>query len=73
MSFNFNKLTIKAQELLQNAIEIAQSYNSFYQSSPILNVENESIKSIRLVLTKSTAQIIKSGLHLLGIFAPERM
>ena len=28
MAFNFNKLTVKAQETLQNAVEIAQSYNN---------------------------------------------
>ncbi len=28
MSFNLNKLTVKAQETLQNAVEIAQSYNN---------------------------------------------
>ena len=28
MSFNFNKLTVKAQETIQNAIEIAQNYNN---------------------------------------------
>ncbi len=28
MSFNMNKLTVKAQEVVQNAIEIAQNYNN---------------------------------------------
>ena len=28
MAFNFNKFTVKAQEILQNAIEIAQNYNN---------------------------------------------
>ncbi len=28
MAFNFSKLTIKAQELVQNAVEIAQNYNN---------------------------------------------
>lgn len=28
MAFNLNKLTVKAQETLQNAVEIAQSYNN---------------------------------------------
>ncbi len=28
MSFNFNKLTVKGQEAIQNAVEIAQSYNN---------------------------------------------
>src|SRR4030043_1443025 len=28
MNFNFNKLTVKAREMVQNAIEIAQNYNN---------------------------------------------
>src|ERR1035437_2244942 len=28
MAFNFNKFTVKAQETIQNAIEIAQNYNN---------------------------------------------
>jgi ATP-dependent Clp protease ATP-binding subunit ClpB len=28
MAFNFNKLTVKAQELFQNSLEIAQNYNN---------------------------------------------
>ena len=28
MSFNFSKLTVKAQEILQNSLEIAQNYNN---------------------------------------------
>ena len=28
MAFNFNRLTVKAQEIVQNAIEIAQNYNN---------------------------------------------
>ena len=28
MAFNFNKLTVKAQEVVQTAIEIAQNYSN---------------------------------------------
>ena len=28
MSFNFNRLTVKAQEIVQTAIEIAQNYTN---------------------------------------------
>ena len=28
MAFNLNKLTVKAQEVVQNAVEIAQNYNN---------------------------------------------
>ncbi len=28
MAFNFNKFTVKAQETIENAVEIAQNYNN---------------------------------------------
>ena len=28
MAFNFNKFTVKAQETIQDAVEIAQNYNN---------------------------------------------
>lgn len=57
--------------------ELAQSYNTFYNSHSILGSKKQSVtndqKNIRLMLTAATAQIIKNGLHLLGIKAPEKM
>ncbi len=53
--------------------ELAQALNSFYQEIPILKEEDEQKKNIRLNLIKSTAQVLKNGLTLLGIEAPEEM
>lgn len=53
--------------------EIAQRYNAVYQSVPILHEESEQKRHIRLILTKSTGQVLKKGLTLLGIATPERM
>jgi len=51
---------------------IAQAFNLFYQKHPVLKSEGQS-RAFRLQLTASTANILKSGLNLLGIQTVERM
>ena len=53
--------------------ELAKEFNRFYQENPIFKEENESLRIIRLQLSKVCAEIIKSGMQLLGIEVPERM
>ncbi len=53
--------------------ELAQDFNNFYHKSRVLNAESEELKRLRLGLVKQTAGIIKTGLGLLGIEAPEKM
>jgi arginyl-tRNA synthetase len=52
--------------------DLAQKFNLFYQKYPILKAE-EHVKDFRLVLTRATGEVIKQGLHLLGMQAPEKM
>jgi arginyl-tRNA synthetase len=60
--------------LLTNYLfELAQNFNSFYQEIPVLKEEDEQKRSLRLSLIKATAQVLKNGLNLLGIEAPEEM
>lgn len=47
--------------------ELAQRYNTFYNMHPILGNE------FRLTLTKLVGEVLKKGLNLLGISAPEKM
>lgn len=53
--------------------ELAQEFNSFYKSSPILNEKNTSKRLARIMLTKKVAEVMKNGLGLLGIETVERM
>ncbi|WP_342647972.1 arginine--tRNA ligase [Mucilaginibacter sp. CSA2-8R] len=53
--------------------EVAKAYNKFYHEKSILQAETEDLKSFRLQLSKSTAQIIAQSMQLLGIQVPERM
>ncbi len=53
--------------------DLAKEFNGFYQDTPILREENEAQKLFRLALAQQTGFILKKGLHLLGIDAPESM
>ncbi|HET7117093.1 MAG TPA: arginine--tRNA ligase, partial [Hanamia sp.] len=52
---------------------LAKLYNSFYAEHSVANAETNEKKSFRLQLSVMTANIIRSGLQLLGIRVPERM
>lgn len=76
---NYKGTVTKAAELLSPALianylyELVKSYNSFYQSNPVLKLEDENIKQIRLNLSSLTARTIKKALRLLGIGTVDRM
>ena len=53
-------------------IVLCQHFNSFYNKCQILK-EQDDIKVSRLVLITAVAQVIKNGLEILGIEAPEKM
>ena len=52
---------------------LARLFNSFYVEHSVANAENEEKKQLRLCLSVMTANILKDGLHLLGIKVPGRM
>ncbi|HYV33756.1 MAG TPA: arginine--tRNA ligase, partial [Candidatus Limnocylindria bacterium] len=53
--------------------ELSQTFNAFYHEVPVTQEPDEKLKSFRLNLITATAQVIKNGLYLLGIEAPEEM
>ena len=52
---------------------LAKTFNSFYSELSIGKAENEEKKQLRLKLAMLTANILKSGMQLLGASVPERM
>ena len=52
---------------------LAKTFNSFYSELSIGKAENEQKKQLRLKLAMLTANILKSGMQLLGAQVPERM
>ena len=56
----------------RHIIDVAQAFNKFYHDEHIL-VENEDERNAKTALVIAARAVIKNGLSLLGIKAPERM
>ncbi|WP_449389259.1 arginine--tRNA ligase [Chryseobacterium lineare] len=76
---NYKVVVQRAAEVLSPALvanyiyDLVKTYNSFYQSNPIMIQEDENVKQIRLNLSDLTAKTIKKSLNLLGIKTVNRM
>ena len=53
--------------------ELASTFNQFYRDCPVLKAESEEIRKERLALVDSVRIVLRNGLSLLGIEAPEEM
>jgi arginyl-tRNA synthetase len=63
-----------APNILSNYLfELAKRFNHFYATCPIANCEDQQLKKIRIIICKSSQLILKTGLELLGITAPDKM
>ncbi len=52
--------------------DLAQAYNKFYYEHRILD-DDSAVAAARVALTRAMKSVIKTGLYLIGIEAPERM
>ena len=74
-----SEIVVKAAEefkpnLIANYLyELASTFNSFYASVPVLKEKDANARKARLVLIRAVTIVLKNGLMLLGIRAPEEM
>lgn len=59
--------------LANYVFNLAKTFNSFYTEHSISNAETEEKKQLRLRLAMMTANVLQSGMQLMGIRVPERM
>lgn len=59
--------------MAEYCLELATAYNKFYNTCPVLSVEDEKLRESRLAINSAALVVLKSSLGLLGIEAPERM
>lgn len=77
MLYQFSDVVVKsAKEYSPNTLctylyELAQAFNNFYQKHKV--IENGQYSEFRLQLTGKVGEVIKEGLEILGIEAPEKM
>ncbi|MEA3210656.1 MAG: arginyl-tRNA synthetase [Chthoniobacter sp.] len=62
----------RPNQLANYLYELASVFHSFFESSPVLKSEGTT-RATRLALCDTTARVLRQGLGLLGIEAPERM
>lgn len=53
--------------------DLASALHSFYANNPILNAKDENVIAARLCLLQSVSKVIRNGLNLVGVEAPESM
>lgn len=54
-------------------LDLAQAFNRFYHECPILTACDQTVRQARLLLCDSVRNVLKTGLHLIGIEAPDQM
>jgi arginyl-tRNA synthetase len=52
--------------------DLAADFHSYYNGTRFL-VDEESVRNARLALVLAVQQVLRNGLRLLGVGAPERM
>ena len=75
----FDKIVKRAADefepsiLARYLIEVATLYSKFYNECNVISLEDEKLKEARCVLTYATGIVLKNGLKILGIEAPDKM
>ncbi|UHQ20581.1 arginine--tRNA ligase [Lysobacter sp. KIS68-7] len=64
--------TLEPHAIAQYLRELANAFHGWYHAQPIL-VDDANQRDARLALSVGTGQVLKNGLDLLGVSAPEKM
>jgi arginyl-tRNA synthetase len=76
--YKFPEIVLRAREeyephhIATYLIEVARAFNSFYGNNVIVSVQDKA-SSYKVSLTYAFSFVMKRGLHLLGMQAPEKM
>ena len=65
-------VTLEPHAIAQYLRELANAFHVWYHAQPIL-VDDANQRDARLALSVGTGQVLKNGLDLLGVSAPEKM
>ncbi len=61
------------QYVVTYLLQVAQAFNSYYASNIIVDEANKEVSAHRLAIAKAVQIVLKNGLNLLGIKAPDKM
>ncbi len=60
-------------EMANYCYNLAQRFHKFYHDYSVLRADSEEAKAFRLELSRTVANVLESGMEMLGIEMPERM
>ena len=63
----------KPHVMAQYLLVLGRTFNEFYHANPVIQADKKNVQEARLLLVKCAAQVVRNGLSLLGIDAPEEM
>jgi arginyl-tRNA synthetase len=64
---------LQPHRLCTYLFDLASAFTAFYEACPVLRAEADEVRASRLLLCEVTAAVLREGLGLLGIAAPDRM
>lgn len=64
---------LKPNMIADYANNLADKFNTFYNAYPVIKAEPEGLSEARLLLTAAVRIVLRNGLNLIGILAPEKM
>jgi arginyl-tRNA synthetase len=64
---------LQPHRLTTYLFETASAFTTFYENCPVLRATDESTRVSRLALLAATSKVLRTGLNLLGIEAPDQM
>ena len=64
---------LQPHRLCTYLFELATAFTRFYEQCPVLRADTAELRRSRLALSELTARVLRQGLGLLGIDAPDRM
>ena len=59
--------------ITRHTTQLAQAYNKYYFEHRIMDESDPAGTAARVNLTRAVRDVIKTGLYLIGVEAPERM
>jgi arginyl-tRNA synthetase len=63
----------KPHILARALYDLAQAFSAFYEKCPVLRADDESVRALRLLLSRATERTLVVGLEMLGIETPQRL
>jgi arginyl-tRNA synthetase len=65
--------SLEPHRLTSYLYEVATTFTAFYEACPVLRADTDELRGSRLGLCEVTARLLRTGLDLLGIEAPDRL